>query len=56
MSEYKWVFMQEDGNIFEGEGTEKMLITAMQTPGVIDGDICWNGRWKNWDFWKFLLQ
>jgi hypothetical protein len=56
MSEYKWVLMLEDGNIIEGEGNEKMLVMAMKTPGVVDGDICWNNTWKNLDFWSFLVK
>lgn len=54
--DYKWVLMQEDGTIFEGQGNEKALVTAMKTPSVIDGDICYNGHWNNMKFWQFLLK
>lgn len=53
---YKWVLMQENGTIVEGEGNEKMLITAMKTPSVVDGDIYYNGRWNSLKFWEFLLK
>lgn len=56
MGEYKWVLMLEDGHIIEGEGNEKMLVMAMKTPGVVDGDICWNNTWKSLDFWSFLVK
>ena len=56
MSEYKWTIMLEDGYIIEGEGNEKMLITAMKTPGIVDGDVVHNGALENVDFWKFLIK
>lgn len=56
MYEYKWVIMLADGHIIEGEGNEKMLITAMKTPGIVDGDVMHCGTWHNMDFWKFLIK
>lgn len=54
--EYVWDIMLEDGHIFHGEGSEKMLIQAMTVPGVIDGDVWYDNHRYNLDFWKFLIR
>ena len=53
---FKWVMIQEDGTLIEGEGNQKMLVMAMKTPDVVDGDVYWHGTWKNMNFWRFLIK
>lgn len=53
---FKWVMIQNDGTIIEGEGNQKMLIMAMKTPDVVDGDVYWHGTWHNMNFWRFLIK
>lgn len=53
---FKWVMIQEDGTMIEGEGNQKMLVMAMKTPNVVDGDVYWHGTWKNMNFWSFLIK
>ena len=53
---FKWVMIQNDGTLIEGEGNQKMLIMAMKTPDVVDGDVYWHGTWHNMNFWRFLIK
>ena len=56
MPDYKWQLLLKDGTIIEGEGNEKALKIALQNLDVVDGDVMWNGKWKNISFWMFLIN
>ena len=55
-ADFMWCLMLKDGTIIEGEGYEKALKSALQTPDIVDGDVWCNGVWKNISFWMFLIK